>query len=160
MHVSSGRWLFGLLLALTTAVLWGILPIKLKEVLQVMDPITVTWYRLLVSGVLLLTACGSYSPLNWLTPHTIDVQQGNYVTQDVVDKLQPGMTQAQVRFLLGTPLMADMFHANRWDYVYYRKAGKQAPEQRKFALFFDGNGRLERSEPPLDELPKLPVTTL
>ena len=50
MHVSSGRWLFGLLLALTTAVLWGILPIKLKEVLQVMDPITVTWYRLLVSG--------------------------------------------------------------------------------------------------------------
>ena len=66
---------------------------------------------LLVSGVLLLTACGSYSPLNWLTPHTIDVQQGNYVTQDVVDKLQPGMTQAQVRFLLGTPLMADMFHA-------------------------------------------------
>ena len=50
---------------------------------------------LLVSGVLLLTACGSYSPLNWLTPHTIDVQQGNYVTQDVVDKLQPGMTQAQ-----------------------------------------------------------------
>ena len=59
MHVSSGRWLFGLLLALTTAVLWGILPIKLKEVLQVMDPVTVTWYRLLVSGVLLLI---------WLSP--------------------------------------------------------------------------------------------
>ena len=65
---------------------------------------------LLVSGVLLLTACGSYSPLNWLTPHTIDVQQGNYVTQDVVDKLQPGMTQAQVRFLL----LVRVRHLLRW----------------------------------------------
>jgi hypothetical protein len=46
MHITSGRWVFGLLLALLTALLWGILPIKLKQVLQVMDPITVTWYRL------------------------------------------------------------------------------------------------------------------
>ncbi|MBM7059669.1 DMT family transporter [Pseudomonas sp. UL073] len=54
MHISSGRWLYGFLLALVTAVLWGILPIKLKEVLQVMDPVTVTWYRLLVAGSILL----------------------------------------------------------------------------------------------------------
>ncbi|MBF8780819.1 DMT family transporter [Pseudomonas fulva] len=54
MHISSGRWVRGLLLALLTALLWGILPIKLKQVLQVMDPLTVTWYRLLVSGGLLL----------------------------------------------------------------------------------------------------------
>jgi len=53
MHITSGRWLFGLLLALLTALLWGILPIKLKQVLQVMDPVTVTWYRLCVSGSLL-----------------------------------------------------------------------------------------------------------
>lgn len=53
MHITSGRWLFGLLLALLTALLWGILPIKLKQVLQVMDPVTVTWYRLAVSGGLL-----------------------------------------------------------------------------------------------------------
>ncbi|MBF8748895.1 DMT family transporter [Pseudomonas putida] len=53
MHITSGRWIHGLLLALLTALLWGILPIKLKQVLQVMDPITVTWYRLLVSGGLL-----------------------------------------------------------------------------------------------------------
>ncbi|PZW86925.1 EamA-like transporter family protein [Pseudomonas sp. 2848] len=50
MHISSGRWVQGLLLALLTAFLWGILPIKLKQVLQVMDPVTVTWYRLSVSG--------------------------------------------------------------------------------------------------------------
>ncbi|MDR0256976.1 MAG: DMT family transporter [Stenotrophomonas maltophilia] len=53
MHTTSGRWAYGLFLALLTAVLWGILPIKLKQVLTVMDPITVTWYRLLVSGGLL-----------------------------------------------------------------------------------------------------------
>jgi drug/metabolite transporter (DMT)-like permease len=53
MHISSGRWLYGLSLALLTALLWGILPVKLKQVLQVMDPVTVTWFRLLVSGSLL-----------------------------------------------------------------------------------------------------------
>ena len=53
MHISSGRWVYGLFLALLTALLWGILPIKLKQVLQVMDPVTVTWYRLSVSGGLL-----------------------------------------------------------------------------------------------------------
>lgn len=54
MHISSGRWVYGLCLSLLTALLWGILPIKLKQVLQVMDPITVTWFRLSVSGGLLL----------------------------------------------------------------------------------------------------------
>jgi drug/metabolite transporter (DMT)-like permease len=54
MHISSGRGRYGLLLALLTALLWGILPIKLKQVLQVMDPITVTWFRLVVAGGLLL----------------------------------------------------------------------------------------------------------
>lgn len=53
MHTTSGRWSYGLFLAVSTAVLWGILPVKLKQVLLVMDPITVTWYRLLVSGGLL-----------------------------------------------------------------------------------------------------------
>jgi drug/metabolite transporter (DMT)-like permease len=53
MHISSGRWVYGLCLALLTALLWGILPVKLKQVLQVMDPVTVTWFRLLVSGALL-----------------------------------------------------------------------------------------------------------
>jgi drug/metabolite transporter (DMT)-like permease len=53
MHTSSGRWLYGLCLALLTALLWGILPVKLKQVLQVMDPVTVTWFRLLASGALL-----------------------------------------------------------------------------------------------------------
>lgn len=53
MHISSGRWVYGLCLALCTALLWGILPVKLKQVLQAMDPVTVTWFRLAVSGSLL-----------------------------------------------------------------------------------------------------------
>ena len=53
MHISSGRWGYGLFLALSTALLWGILPIKLKQVLQVMDPVTVTWYRFSIAGSLL-----------------------------------------------------------------------------------------------------------
>ncbi len=101
---------------------------------------------LLLSSVLLLTACGSYSPLNLLTPHTIDVQQGNYVTQDVVDKLQPGMTRAQVRFLLGTPLIADMFHADRWDYLYTYRSGDKLTESRQLSVLFDKEGRLTQVE--------------
>lgn len=54
MHISSGRWLYGLTLALLTALLWGILPIKLKQVLLVMDPITLTWFRLVAAGGVLL----------------------------------------------------------------------------------------------------------
>ena len=64
MHTITGRWGYGLFLALLTALLWGILPIKLKQVLQVVDPVTVTWYRLLVSGGLLFA---------WLAGHGRDL---------------------------------------------------------------------------------------
>tara|TARA_R110000764_G_scaffold34761_5_gene77554 strand:- start:4215 stop:5192 length:978 start_codon:yes stop_codon:yes gene_type:complete len=53
MHVASGRWLYGFLLAFTTTILWGVLPIMLKAVLEVMDPYTVTWYRLFSAGIVL-----------------------------------------------------------------------------------------------------------
>ena len=52
-----------------------------------------------------------------LAPHKIDIQQGNYVDQAMVAKLKAEMTRSQVRFILGTPLIADVFHQNRWDYV-------------------------------------------
>lgn len=86
----------------------------------------------------LLSACSATdSVTEKLTPYKIDIQQGNVVTQEMVAKLKPGMTQAQVRFVMGTPLIMDAFHANRWDYVYrYQKAGKLM-EERKLALFFD-----------------------
>ncbi len=63
MHISSGRRAYGLCLSLLTALLWGILPIKLKQVLQAMDPVTVTWFRLLVSGALLFVWLASVKRL-------------------------------------------------------------------------------------------------
>ena len=87
--------------------------------------------------LLLLAACSTDKVTEKLSPYKIDVQQGNVVTQEMVAKLKAGMTKSQVRFILGTPLITDVFHADRWDYVYrYQKAGK-LKEERKLALFFE-----------------------
>lgn len=81
----------------------------------------------------LLSACSGIP-----TVHKIDIQQGNVVTQDMVAKLKVGMTRSQVRFVMGTPLVTDAFHPDRWDYVYrYLKADKLV-EQRHVTLFFNG----------------------
>ena len=70
--------------------------------------------------------------------HKIDVEQGNYVTQDLVDQLKPGMTRAQVKGILGTPLLADVFHANRWDYYFDNsKGGKKLAHKRLTVVFQD-----------------------
>ena len=71
-----------------------------------------------------------------LTPHKIDIQQGNYVTQDMVAKLKPGMSRSQVRFALGTPLVADPFHPDRWDYVYVLQKKGEVVEQRRIVVVF------------------------
>ena len=68
--------------------------------------------------------------------HKIDVQQGNYITQDLVEKLKPGMTKAEVKGLLGTPLLADAFHGDRWDYYFSNVAGRRAREEAKLSVFF------------------------
>jgi len=80
-----------------------------------------------------------------LTPYRMDVQQGNVITQDMIAKVQPGMTRSQVRFALGTPLIMDPFHNDRWDYVYlYQKAGV-VTEQRRIVVVFKDD-RLVRIE--------------
>ena len=71
-----------------------------------------------------------------ISPYRIDIQQGNVVTQDAVSKLRPEMTRAQVKFVLGTPLVTDKFHPDRWDYFYkFDKAGNPR-EQRRLTLVF------------------------
>ncbi|GHD68357.1 outer membrane protein assembly factor BamE [Jeongeupia chitinilytica] len=89
----------------------------------------------LVAAVM-LSGCGV---MNWLTPYKLDIPQGNEVTADLVGQLKPGMTRAQVRFLLGTPLLTDPFHANRWDYVYSDARGGTLETKKTFAVFFDGD---------------------
>lgn len=71
--------------------------------------------------------------------YKINVQQGNLVTQEMVDQLRPGMDKRQVKFILGTPLLSDPFHKNRWDYFYDSKqAGKQVKTDR-ITVFFDAD---------------------
>lgn len=79
----------------------------------------------------------------YLHPYRIDVRQGNMVTQDMVAQLKPGLTKDQVRFVLGTPLLADVFHADRWDYVYRLQTGDGEVQQRRLAVFFE-DGKLVR----------------
>lgn len=86
----------------------------------------------LVLAAVLTTGCVSV--------YTPEIQQGNVVTQEMVDKLKPGMTKAQVRFVLGTPLVIDPFHQDRWDYVYYIKKNFNAPAQaRQLTVLFKGD---------------------
>jgi outer membrane protein assembly factor BamE len=76
----------------------------------------------------------------------MEIQQGNYLTQEMVSQLQAGMTRDQVRFVLGTPLLTDIFHDNRWDYVYRRqRANSREVEERHLSVFFE-NDRLVRVE--------------
>ena len=96
--------------------------------------------RALLFAVLLqLAGCG------WLAPYRIDIQQGNYISQEMVAQLKRGMTQDQVRFVLGTPLVTDLFHAERWDYVYQLDRPGQPLVQRRLAVFF-ADGKLDRLE--------------
>ena len=96
-----------------------------------------------------LAGCSTISSdgslLGFITPYRMEVVQGNVVTQDMVAQLRPGLTGDQVRTLLGAPLLADVFHANRWDYVFtIRRQGAPA-QQRRVTVFFE-NDRVARFE--------------
>lgn len=69
--------------------------------------------------------------------YKIDVQQGNIVTQEMVDQLRPGMNEKQVRFVMGTPLLIDSFHKNRWDYIYSNQLGREERDQKRISLLFE-----------------------
>ena len=83
-----------------------------------------------------LSACGT---TNWGFPYRPDVQQGNWITSEQVAQLQQGMTREQVRFILGTPTLQDIFRTNRWDYPYYNKPGYGEEQERKFTVWFEGD---------------------
>ncbi|HEY5292846.1 MAG TPA: outer membrane protein assembly factor BamE [Burkholderiales bacterium] len=98
-------------------------------------------------AALLLVSCGSARlPVPSINPYRIEIQQGNFVSQEMVSQLKLGMSKDQVRFILGTALITDSFHADRWDYVFRReKAKSRELEHRKLAVFFE-NGKLTRIE--------------
>ena len=87
----------------------------------------------------LLPACKSAEmpKVPGLTPYRMVIQQGNFISQEMVAQLKPGMSKEQVRFVLGTPLVTDIFHADRWDYVFYRELPDGKREQRNLSVIFE-----------------------
>jgi outer membrane protein assembly factor BamE len=84
--------------------------------------------------------------------HRIDIQQGNFLENEDIERVNIGMTRVQVRALLGTPMVADPFASERWDYVYYLKKGRwQRAERRHFIVFFDGADKVARIERPAEQ---------
>jgi outer membrane protein assembly factor BamE len=109
---------------------------------------------LAVVSTVLLGGCqtvSEYIPqVDSLAVYKIDVNQGNYLSQDMVDKLKVGMTKPQVKVVLGTPLVTSAFRDNRWDYVYeFQRAGR-VREHRQFTVYFkdDVLARWEGDEMP------------
>ncbi len=100
--------------------------------------------RLFVAGLAAATGACVYR---------IDVQQGNLLDDEDVEAVQPGMTRSQVRFLLGTPVVEDSFHQERWDYVYYLRRGRSRREEKRWliVLFDDDKVKEIRRDVPFAE---------
>jgi outer membrane protein assembly factor BamE len=90
----------------------------------------------------LLAACAGNVPggvLDTLTPYRVEVVQGNVVTQEMASRLREGLTRDQVRNVLGSPLLTDVFHADRWDYVFTIRRQGAKPQQRSVTIYFQDN---------------------
>ncbi len=105
----------------------------------------ISMYKSFLAGLLLATLA-----LSACSVHKIDIQQGNIVTPDMLERLEPGMTKRQVEFIMGTPLIVNAFNGNQWIYFYRLQAGDDAVEQYHVILEFE-DGKLSRIE---DALPK------
>jgi outer membrane protein assembly factor BamE len=71
--------------------------------------------------------------------YTIDVQQGNIIDQAMIDQLRPGMNKRQVLYIMGSPMLDDVFHKNRWDYVYLNQPSGEDSAQKQLSLFFEND---------------------
>ena len=110
-------------------------------------------------GLLLaLGACTSVDQrasrmIDSVTPYRPEVIQGNFISSEQVQALRPGMSRVQVRDILGTPLVASMFHQDRWDYVFTMKRKGVEPQRYKLTAFFNGEAldRVENDDMPSEE---------
>ncbi len=93
---------------------------------------------LIISVSVLLAACSNFSSyLPTFSPHKIEIRQGNLITQDMRDRIKIGMTQTQVKAALGAPLINDIYHANRWDYLYRLEQKGKVVESQRLTLYFE-----------------------
>ena len=98
----------------------------------------------LVLSAALLGGCSWFSDsnaklLSFPGAYKIDIQQGNVITQDMVNQLRPGMTREQVKYVMGAPLLPDTYNSERWDYIYSFQPGGKARTQQTLTLFFKGD---------------------
>lgn len=100
---------------------------------------------LAICALLSLASCGN----NFGFPgvYRINVEQGNVVTDEMVEQLRPGLNRRQVRYIMGTPLVEDAFHSDRWDYRYLLRNGNETLSTTQLTLWFDGD-ELIRAEGP------------
>lgn len=92
-------------------------------------------------------------------PYKMDIRQGNFVSPEMRERLKVGMSRNQVRALLGTPLIADPFHPERWDYVYSFEHKRVVEDKERLTLYFTGDqlSRIDGSHMP--SLPAQPTST-
>jgi len=97
----------------------------------------------LIGAAAALAACQSLQSsdnfLGVLTPYKVEVVQGNVVTKEQIEAIKPGMPRAQVRDILGSPLLTDVFHQDRWDYTFTIRRQGAEPQQRNVVVLFDGD---------------------
>lgn len=114
-------------------------------------------FALPLSGCSYLPEMPSLPGLSSIKPYRIDIQQGNFLSAEMVAQLKIGMTREQVRFVLGTPLVTDIFHGDRWDYVFYRELGNGTKERRRLSVFFEDNKLARFTGDNLPEAPPPPA---
>ena len=87
---------------------------------------------------------------NLFKPFRLDIAQGNYLTSDTLERVRPGMQRQEVRFILGSPLLLDPFHPNRWDYIFRFERGTGEAVTRRVTIHFEGDqvGRIEADALP------------
>ena len=91
---------------------------------------------LVISLCSMLLACNNIGSMDFPGVYKISIPQGNVITQDMVDQLRPGMSKRQVTFVMGTPLVRDPFHQDRWDYIYSFQPGGGERGQERISVFF------------------------
>jgi outer membrane protein assembly factor BamE len=84
--------------------------------------------------------------LDWLSPYRPDIQQGNFISKEMMANIQIGFSKEQVKFILGTPLLTDIFHANRWDYPFSLEKSNGEVTTNIVSIFFDENEKVSRFE--------------
>jgi outer membrane protein assembly factor BamE len=105
------------------------------------------------SKVLMAAAVAMLSLCMDACVYRIDIQQGNLLEQKDIDRVEVGMTRSQVQFLLGTPMVEDSFHRNRWDYTYYFRQGRSREVMRRWMIVYFDDDKVAKIERDLELQP-------